>query len=61
MSEKNTLSLIVWCGAFDGRETTGVLKISERTIDNLKLFFFKTLLDCMSIIGSHSIFSVHVL
>ena len=32
---------------------------SERTIANLKLFFFKTLLDWMSIIGSHSISSVY--
>ena len=31
----------------------------ERTIADLKLFFFKTLLDWMSIIGSHSIFSVY--
>ena len=34
---------------------------SERTIADLKFFFFKTLSDCMSIIGSHSIFWVHVL
>ena len=31
----------------------------ERTIADLKLFFFKTLSDWMSIIGSHSIFSVY--
>ena len=34
---------------------------SERTIADLKLFFFKTLLDWMSIIGSHSIFLVYYL
>ena len=33
----------------------------ERTIADLKLFFFKTLLDWMSIIGSHSIFLVYYL
>ena len=32
---------------------------SERTIANLKLFFFKTLSDWMSIVGSHFIFSVY--
>ena len=32
---------------------------SEMTITDLKLFFFKTLSDWMSIIGSHSIFSVY--
>ena len=32
---------------------------SERTIANLKLFIFKTLSDWMSLIGSHSIFSVY--
>ena len=32
---------------------------SERTIANLELFFFKTLLDWMSIIESHSISSVY--
>ena len=32
---------------------------SERTIADLKLLFFKTLLDWMSIIGSHSIFLVY--
>ena len=31
----------------------------ERTIGDLKLFFFKTLSDWMSIIGSHSNFSVY--
>ena len=30
----------------------------KRTIANLKLFFFKTLSDWMSIIGSHSISSI---
>ena len=34
---------------------------SERTIVDLKLFFFKTLSDWMSIIGNHSISSVYVL
>ena len=48
------LSLIVWCGAFGRRETTGVL-----TLADLKLLFFKTLSDWMSIIGRHSIFSVY--
>ena len=32
---------------------------SERTIADLKLFFFKTLSDWMSIIGGHSIFLVY--
>ena len=32
---------------------------SKKTIANLKLFFFKTLLDWMSIIGSYSIFWVY--
>ena len=32
---------------------------SKRTIADLKLFFFKTLLDWMSIVGSHFIFSVY--
>ena len=32
---------------------------SKRTIANLKLFIFKTLSDWMSLIGSHSIFSVY--
>ena len=31
----------------------------ERTITDLKLFFFKTLSDWISIIGSHSIFLVY--
>ena len=32
---------------------------SERSIAELKLLFFKTLLDWISIIGSHSISSVY--
>ena len=32
---------------------------SEKTIADLKLFFFKNLSDWMSIIGSHSIFLVY--
>ena len=34
---------------------------SEGTIPDLKLFFVKTLLDWLSVIGSHSLFSVHAL
>ena len=32
---------------------------SERSVADFKLLFFKTLSDWMSIIGSHSIFSVY--
>ena len=53
------LSPIVWCGAFGGRENNQCFEDSERAIADLKLLFFKTLLDWMSIIGSHSIFSVY--
>ena len=43
------------------RGITDVLKTLKKTIADLKLFFFITLSDWMSIIGSHSIFSVYYL
>ena len=48
---------LIWC---IGRERNNqCFEDSKRTITNLKLFFFKTLLDWMSIIGCHSIFSIY--
>ena len=43
---------IVWCGTFEGRENDQRFEDSEWSLSNLKLFFFKTLLDWMSVVGS---------
>ena len=51
-------SLIVWCGAFGGREITGTLSIQKKTVLDLKLFLFKTLMDWVAVLGFHSVFSV---
>ena len=53
------LYCLMWC--IWQRGITDVFKTLKKTIADLKLFFFITLSDWMSIIGSHSIFSVYYL
>ena len=49
-------SLIVWCGAFGGREITVTSSIQKKTILDLKLFLFKTLMDWVAVLGVRSFF-----
>lgn len=43
------LPCIAWCGVFGGRRITSAFEDKDRTLSDLKLFFFRTLLDWLGI------------